>query len=208
MPSRAKDSQRGDPGRQPREIFGARICKQASAVITAVPFMIASASFGRKRSGAMPARFERCGGRQRRAVVQDFAFAAQHRGEIGQRRQIAAGAHRAFARESPVKYPAGASRVSCSNKPTLTPENPLHREVKPGRDHSACFAGREMRAQTATVKGVEMTRQLGDQLRLDGHRAGIAEAGGDAINHSFFSESAVEEIGAARDRGAKSGAPR
>jgi len=46
----------------------------------------------------------------------------------------------------------------------------------------------EKLAQAAAVKGVEMTRQLGDQLRLDGHRAGIAKAGGDAIDGSFFAK--------------------
>jgi hypothetical protein len=59
---------------------------------------------------------------------------------------------------------------------------------QPGRDHSAGLCWLEKLAQAAAVKGVEMTRQLGDQLRLDGHRAGIAKAGGDAIDGSFFAK--------------------
>ena len=60
-----------------------------------------------------------------------------------------------------------------------------------------------MGAETAAVKGVKMARQLGDQLRLDGDGAGIAEAGGDTVNDAVFGEPAVEKIGAAGNRGAK-----
>jgi hypothetical protein len=65
--------------------------------MTAVPFMIARPSFGRRRSGVMPARAAP-GGRHLHAVAPHFALAAQHRGQVGQRRQVAAGADRPFAR--------------------------------------------------------------------------------------------------------------
>ena len=78
-----KDSQRGDPRRQPRQIFGSRICQTRerghyrSAVHDRERFL------GAQMQGRDTGCFERCGGRQRRAVVPDFAVAAQHRGEIG-----------------------------------------------------------------------------------------------------------------------------
>ncbi len=96
---------------------------------------------------------------------------------------------------------ANARVVRSSSR--LTPEKPLHSDARRVAITARVCAGVKYSPKPAAVIGIEMVRQLGDQLRRDRHRAGIAVAGGHAIDRALFAQQAVEKVGAARNSGAE-----
>ena len=76
---------------------------------------------------------------------------------------------------------------------------------EPRRDRRARLFGGEQRAESDTVEGVQLARQLGDELGGDRHGAGIAVAGGDAVDDPILRQHAVHELGAALDEVAEGG---
>jgi len=67
------------------------------------------------------------------------------------------------------------------------------------RQHGTGGLGVEQLAQAATVKGVQMTRQGFDVFQWHRHHAGVAVAGGHAVDHAFLVQQRVEELRALGD---------
>jgi hypothetical protein len=65
--------------------------------------------------------------------------------------------------------------------------------------------GVEQFAQAATVEGVQMTRQRFDVMQRHRHHAGVAVAGGHAVDHAFLVQQRVEELRALGDALAERG---
>ncbi len=132
------------------------------------------------------------GRRQRRAGVRGLALADQQRRDVGERRQIAARADRALLRDQRHDVEVEQIDEALEQLEPDAGEAPAERG-EPGREHRARRSMGEMGAEAAAVEARELQRQLLDQRARHALRAGIAVAGGDAIDHAVLVEQAVEE---------------
>ncbi len=66
-------------------------------------------------------------------------------------------------------------------------------------EHGAGAGFIQQLAQATAVEGVQMTRQRLDLMQRYGHHAGVAVAGGDAVDHAFLVQQAVEKTRALGD---------
>ncbi|MNP41215.1 hypothetical protein D3C76_1349040 [compost metagenome] len=132
------------------------------------------------------------------ALVHHFALNGQGGGDVGQRCQVAAGAHRAFLGNQRQDV-VGEKVAQALQQQQAYPRNAMAQRAQPGGQHCACGRRVEMTTQAATVEGVQVTRQGLDMLHRHGNHAGVAVAGGDAIDHAFLVQQGVEEACAAVD---------
>ncbi len=137
-----------------------------------------------------------------RIVAPYLAFATQYRCQVGQRRQVAARADRTFRGNH-------RQQVLCEQARDLLQQIDRNARIalaqrRQARRHDGARLGRrEILPQPAAVIGIQMVRQFADQVRRYVDRARIAVTGGHAVDRAVFAQQAVEEIGAARDGGAK-----
>ena len=138
------------------------------------------------------------GGGPHPAAVQDLAFAAQHRGHVGKRGQVTAGADRTFGRDQrqDVVFKQG---LQLAQQAQADARHALRQRGQARDQHGAGFFGVQETAQANAVVGVQAMRQFGDLGRRDHHRARIAVAGADAVDGAVFGDQAVDELGAAVD---------
>ena len=153
--------------------------------------------------GAQPQRRrahgpQRVGGRQGLAVDADLALAAQHGGQVGQRGQVAAGADRAFARDQRQDVVAQQA-LDLAQQVQAHARQALAQRGQARAQHGARLGRRQQRAGADAVVGVEVMRQFRHQRRGHGHGAGIAVAGGDAVDHAVLGQQPGDEVGAGLD---------
>ncbi len=79
------------------------------------------------------------------------------------------------------------------------PGNPVAQRLQAGGEHGAGGLRVEQLAQAATVEGVEMTWQRLDMLQRHRDHAGVAVAGGDAIDHAFLVQQRIKKLRALGD---------
>ena len=79
------------------------------------------------------------------------------------------------------------------------PGHAMAQRLQTRRQYGASSLGIKQFAQAATVKGVQMTRQGFDVLQRHRHYAGVAVAGGHAVDHAFLVQQRVEELRALGD---------
>ena len=162
-----KRGQRRDARRQPGQIFGARIGQ------TGQSGHHRGAVHDRQRFLRPQAQGRDAGFGERLPPPASWRRRARLRPRrTTPRRDKTAASDRRWRRpslrmESAAAIPRCSKRTICSSNSTLTPEKPLHSDVRRVAITARVCAAVEILAQAAAVKGVKMARQLGDQFRLD-----------------------------------------
>ena len=132
------------------------------------------------------------------ATEHHFALAGQGRGDVGQRRQITAGADRTFFRDQRQDV-VFEERLKALQQFHAHPGHAVAQRLQTRREHRARRLGVEQFAQAAAVEGVQMTRQRLDVMQRHRDHAGVAVTGGHAIDHAFLVQQGVEESRALGD---------
>ncbi|MNS95475.1 hypothetical protein D3C72_1297390 [compost metagenome] len=138
------------------------------------------------------------GRRLHAAVVQHLAFSAQHGCHVRQRGQVATGTHRTFGGNQR-QHIVLQQRGQAFQQRHADAGHATHQRGQARGEHGAGLGRVQVTAQAATMVGVQVVRQLGDQCRRNVHRARIAVAGGHAIDDAILAQQAVEEIGTTLD---------
>ncbi|MNV38697.1 hypothetical protein D3C71_1302590 [compost metagenome] len=126
------------------------------------------------------------------AAEHHFAFAGQRGGDVGQWRQITAGTHRALFRNQRQNV-VFEERLQAFQQLHPNPGNAVAQRLQTRRQHRAGGLGIEQFAQPAAVERVQVLRQRLDVMQRHCHHAGIAIAGGHAIDHAFLVQQGIEE---------------
>ncbi|MNX97827.1 hypothetical protein D3C86_1302090 [compost metagenome] len=196
--------QGGDPGRQPHQVVGAGIGEASqrrhhrSAVHQCQPL------FRPQAQGGDPQLPIDLGGGAQHTIMMKLALPHQHGGDVGERGEIAAGAHRPLfgnaRHQILLQQPAEPLEQGRAD-----PGDPLRQGAEPGRQHGAGGIELEIRPQPAAVKAGQVQRQLGHQLgrHRPGHR--VAVAGGHPVDDPLFGQQPVEKIGPPLDAGHEGG---
>ncbi|MNJ40634.1 hypothetical protein D3C77_355340 [compost metagenome] len=196
--------QRGDPGRQPHQVVGAGIGEAGQrrhhrgAVHQCQPL------FRSQGQGGDSQLLIDLGGGAQHTIMMELALPHQHGGDVGERRQIAAGPDGTLFRDARhqilLQQPAEPLKQRRAD-----PGDSLRQRAEPGRQHGAGGIELEIRPQPAAVKAGQVQRQLGHQLgrHRPGHR--VAVAGGHPVDDPLFGQQPVEKIGAPLDAGHEGG---
>ncbi|MNF93990.1 hypothetical protein D3C84_766850 [compost metagenome] len=132
------------------------------------------------------------GGAAALTAIHHLTLATEDSGHVGQRSQIAAGADRAFLgdQRQHVMLEEGLQPFQQFHP---HPGHPVAQRLQTGGQHGAGARLIQQLAQAAAVEGVEVPRQRLDLMQRHGHHAGVAIAGGDAVDHAFLVQQAVEK---------------
>ncbi len=136
--------------------------------------------------------------------MMELALPHQHGGDVGERGEIAAGAHRSLfgnaRHQILLQQPAEPLEQGRAD-----PGDPLRQGAEPGGEHGACGIELEIRPQPAAVEAGQVQWQLRHQLgwHRPGHR--VAVACGHPVDDPLFGQQAVEEVGAPLDAGHEGG---
>ncbi|MNQ70308.1 hypothetical protein D3C85_849410 [compost metagenome] len=132
------------------------------------------------------------------AAEHHFAFAGQRGGNVRKRRQVTTGAHRAFFRNQRQDV-VFKERLQALQQLHAHPGNTVAQRLQTRRQYRAGGLGVEQFAQTTAVEGVQMTGQRLDVMQRHRDHAGIAIAGGYAVDHAFLVQQRVQKTRALGD---------
>ena len=131
------------------------------------------------------------GGGANGAVKEHFALADQGGGDVGERRQIAAGADRSFGwnawQDAPVDQFDEAFQEHRAHTGIA-----LRQRIETGNQYRQRGFRAEVLAQTTAVVTGQVQGQFGHQFRWHDDGAGVAIASGDAVNGAAIGEQAFK----------------
>ncbi len=194
MPPHGDAHQGGDPGRQPHQVVGSGVGEAGQrrhhrgAVHQRQPL------FRPQGQGSDPQLGVDLGGGAQPTLLMELTLPHQYGGNVGERGEIAAGAHRPLfgnaRHQILLQQPAEPLEQGRAD-----PGDPLRQGAEPGGEHGARGIELKIRSQPAAVKAGQVQRQLGYQLgwHRPGHR--VAVACGHPVNDPLFGQQPIEEVG-------------
>ncbi len=142
------------------------------------------------------------GGAAALAAIQHLALAGEGGSDIGQWGQVTAGADRAFLRNQRQHIVFEKCLHAFQQLDAYT-GHAMGKRTQARGEHGAGGFGVQQLAQPAAMKGEQVLRQRLDLMQRHRHHAGIAIAGGNAVDHALAVQQGVEKLCAAGDAAAK-----
>lgn len=194
--------QRGDTGRQLQQVIGTGVGQAGEAghhrgAVHQRQRLLGAQ--GQRRPAELAMHF---GGAAAFTAIQHLTLAGERCSDIGQRGQVAAGTDRTFLRNQR-QHVVFEKCLHALQQLDAHAGHAVGQRTQASGEHGAGGFGVQQLAQAATMKGEQVLRQRFDLMQWHRYHAGIAIAGGDAIDHAFAVQQGVEKLRAAGDAAAK-----
>ncbi len=190
--------QRRQAGRQADQVLGAGVGQAGQPRHHRRAVHQRQSLLGRQLERGMPQRPPYIAGCPHLAIEQDVALAHQRRGDIGQRCEVAAGAHRTLRRNA--RQDVVVDQVGQALQQRITHARiAMGQRVQPRRDDGQRFGRGQVAPHPATVVARELQRQRLHQGRWNADFAGVAVSGIDAVDRCALCQLLLQEAGTAFD---------